>query len=640
MDKRNGLKDADVTEITTENLLKMKRPGFLRRRFGLVGSVIVIVFIAYAVWSWGFCRFYVGPGQMAVITAKSGSALPPGQILAKPGQKGVLEDVLGEGRHIWNPVLYDWQIVPAQYIPPGKIGVVTSLVGEDLPPGEFLAEPGQKGTWRRVLGPGVYRFNPIGYAIDIVDAVSIPIGFAGVVTNLSGSPAPAGAFADPGQKGVRSDVLQPGFYYLNPREYQVSAVEVGVNQVSLVGQSGGVVLTKNVMLDENNQMMQRLTQNVLEEQKRRREEYQAQQAAPAPMAQAARPAQARRDMREAEESADMSSSIVGDFLDDPGAPARRMMSKSMPSGQAPAAYGQGRVPTMERDVPPAFILNQFVNFPSRDGFDISLDMTVEFELRPERLAAIYRDYGDLPAVVDKILMPQVLSVSRLKGSAYRAVDFIAGEGREKFQNDLTDSLKAGLGEKNLLIHSALIRNVNVPSQILEPLRTTSLSKETDLTNKEKQNTARKQADLNREMSLIRQSGERVMQETAKLKAQINAEQQKTVAMIQADTQRQMAAIERDTATVQAGKTRALGQAKTDALQMVEAEKAAGFGMKVEAFGEDGGEYALYEFASRLNPDLRINLIHAGEGTLWTDLKNASLADVKAGEAATASRAKK
>ena len=36
-------------------------------------------------------------------------------------------------------------------IPPGKIGVVTSKVGKELPEGEFLADAGQKGIWRTVL---------------------------------------------------------------------------------------------------------------------------------------------------------------------------------------------------------------------------------------------------------------------------------------------------------------------------------------------------------------------------------------------------------------------------------------------------------------------------------------------------------
>lgn len=610
------LKEADVQTITTQNL---NRPKWDPRRYGWLFTLAVFLLLVWAAWSWGFCRFYVGPGKMAIITAKSGRSLPPGQILAKPGQKGVLEDVLGEGRHIWNPIFYDWEIVDALSIPPGKVGVVTSQVGDNLPPGEFLAEPGQKGTWRKVLGPGRYRLNPIGYSVEVIDAVSIPVGFSGVVTNLSGDPAPEGAFATPAQKGVRSDVLQPGIYYINPREYQVMAVEVGVNQVSLVGQAGTVVLTKNVAMDESNQMIHRLNQNLLEEQKRRRQEYQEQVAPIAP------PTQERRASRD--RSGSSSADFAEELMNDPGAPARRILSKTGITAQRAPSAGSGKSPVMEKDVPPAFVLNQFVNFPSRDGFDISLDMTVEFELRPERLAAIYRDYGDLPAVVDKILMPQILSVSRLKGSAYRAVDFIAGEGREKFQNDLTDALKTSLGEKNLLIHSALIRHVNVPDQILDPLRVASLSKETDLTNKEKQNTARKQAELNKELSLIRQSGERVAQETQKLKAEIQADMEKTVATIHAETLRQVAEIEKLAAEAKAGKNRSLGQANADAIRLVDEEKATGFSLKVDAFGKDGGKYALYEFANQLNPDLKINLIHAGDGTLWTDLHNPSFAEL-------------
>ena len=107
-----------------------------------------------------------------------------------------------------------------------------------------------------------------------------------------------------------------------------------------------------------------------------------------------------------------------------------------------------------------------------------------------------------------------------------------------------------------------------------------------------------------------------------MKAQIDAEKQKTVATIHADTLRQMAAIDKETASVRAGKTVALGEAEALALQMVESERAKGFGMKISAFG-DSGDYALFEFASNLNPDMKINLIHAGEGTLWTDLQNAT-----------------
>ena len=596
-------KDADVTSITSEPAPTPppRRPEKKSsRRMGLISTLLVIILIAWAIWSWGFCRFYVAPGKMAIITSKAGATMPPGQILAKLGQKGPLEEVLGEGRHIWNPLFYDWEIVDATFIPPGKVGVVTSLGGDPLPPGKFLAEPGQKGIWRKVLGPGMYRLNPKGYDVQIINAFSVPVGFAGVVTTQSGSEDGADNTVE--QKGIRPDVLQPGIYYINPRQYSVMAIEVGVNQVSLMGEAGSVILTKNVAMDENNQMIQRLNQNVLEEQKRLREDFR------------------RQAMQDSVQSA------AEMLVNDPGQPARRAMSKIMPAPQAPGV-AQGRRVEIEKDVPAGYLSNQIINFPSRDAFDISLEMTVEFEMMPKRLAAILEGYGSLPEAVDKKLMPEILSVSRNRGAVYRAVDFIAGSGREKFQNDLTETLRSTLEQSNIVIHSALISNVIVPTQILEPLRVTSLSKETELTNREKQNTAKKQAELNREMSLIRQSGEQVVQETAKMKAQIQAEMEREVATISADTLRQMASIDRETAEVRAGRTVALGRADAEALKMVEEEKAKGFGMKITAFGQDGGDYALYEFATQLNPNMTINLIHAGEGTLWTDLKNASLSEL-------------
>ena len=158
-------------------------------------TLVAVVLGTWLVWQWGFCRFYVGPNQMAVITAKMGEELPQGQILAKKGQQGIQEDVLGEGRHFLNPWLFEREIREVILIPPGKVGVVTSKVGDELPEGEFLAERGQKGIWRNVLGPGKYRMNPVGYQVDVIDAISIPIGYDGVVTSLSGTQTKPSEFA-------------------------------------------------------------------------------------------------------------------------------------------------------------------------------------------------------------------------------------------------------------------------------------------------------------------------------------------------------------------------------------------------------------------------------------------------------------
>ena len=103
----------------------------------------------------------------------------------------------------------------------------------------------------------------------------------------------------------------------------------------------------------------------------------------------------------------------------------------------------------------AFGMNQFVQFPSSDGFAIMLDMTVEFELMPEKISKIFMLYGDLPAVVSKIIMPQILSISRMKGSDYKAREFIDGEGRQKFQEEMTAELVRVLGEKHILVRNAI-----------------------------------------------------------------------------------------------------------------------------------------------------------------------------------------
>lgn len=567
-------------------------PRGLLRRHRLLVTLAIGLFILYAAWSWGFCRFYVPPGKMAIITAKSGSPLSPGQILAKSGQMGVQEEVLGEGRHIWNPYFYDWQIVDAQYIPPGKVGVVTSYVGDASPSGGILADPGQKGLWRPVLGPGRYRFNPVGYSIEIVDAVSIPVGFVGLVSDVD-----TAARSEAAPQGLYKDVLQPGLYYINPYVHKVVALEVGVNQVSFTGERGSVVRTKNVALDESNQVFQRMNQNFMVQQERMREE------------------------------ASNSSTGIEDWQNDPTSMLRKASSADIFSRRGTVTFEDGRPPAMERNALAEYNLNQVVRFPSRDGFSITLDMTVEFELLPENMHILFVKQGSLPEVVEEVLIKKISSVASLKGSGYRAVDFIAGEGREKFQNDLTDELKRQLQTEKLIIHSALIRNVNVPKEILEPLRVASLSRETELTNKEKQNTAKRQADLNRELGLIAQFGEQVTQETQKLKAQIKADTEKTVATVQAETLRQMAEVDKQTAVLGAERTVALGKADTEAKRMVEAELAKGFGMKVAAFSKNGGDYSLYEFANQLNPKVKINIIHAGEGTLWTDLKNASMAEL-------------
>ena len=591
--------------------------------FGKFASAIVAAVALFVLGSfafvWIFCRVYVGPGEMAIVTSKTGDELPPGAILAEPGQKGVQRIPLGEGRHFLNPVTHDWRIVAAITIPAGSVGVVTSKNGRELAPGEILApDRDSKGVWKDVLGPGRYRLNPEGYDVKVMSAINIPIGYVGVVTSQTGKPAAAGSFAGPGEKGVMEKVLQPGLYYVNPRAYQVDVVEIGMNQVSIVGKSGTVVLTKAQSQSANGlDELQRMT---LQKQVQKRAEYVTQNADLGIV-----------DEDSARNFSNYAQSTLGSLS---RAPVARKVAASgnrylqTASAAREEAAAPARTNASQSQLPAndsvAFGMNQFVQFPSSDGFAIMLDMTVEFELMPEKISKIFMLYGDLPAVVSKIIMPQILSISRMKGSDYKAREFIDGEGRQKFQEEMTAELVRVLGEKHILVRNAIVRHVEVPEEILAPIQSAAVAKEQDLTNKTQQDTEKRRAELNTEVAKVDQLKREVEQETAKLVATVAAEMKKDVAEINAETKLKAAEIDLECAKIQAKITETRGSAEVKAKFLVENEEALGIKRRASAF-KDPSLWADLVFADALNPAVNIRVIHSGEGTLWTDLKGASLA---------------
>ena len=573
----------------------------------IVTALIVVFVLAMLGWGgyvWFFCRIYVPAGHMAIVTAKSGADAKPGQLLVERGQKGIWKEVLAEGRHFLDPVMYDVQIVPAIQIPIGKVGIVTSKVGIPLQPGEIIApDHNHQGVWRDVLGPGTHRLNPQGYQVEITDAVNIPIGYVGVVTSQTGKPAPGGQFATVNTKGVLKDVLQPGLYYINPRAYQVNVIEIGMNQVSMTGKEGSVIEMKNSVrtagtaLDSlssnllNRQLQQRMTQSP--------QAAQQVKTANRAMQQSQRRYQPRNADRVAYKQAAPRTADTAEAEAD----------AALPAGKAKSAGST-----------PGYSISNFVEFPSRDGFKILMDMTVEFELMPETVSRIYMLYGDLPQVVEKIILPQILSVSRLKGSSYKAQDFIMGGGREVFQKNLRDDLVRLLKEKNIIIHNAIIRNVAIPQNILQPIQESSLAKEQNLTNFSLQATAKIEAELNTQIAMIDQKRREVEQETRKLVAEIKATQEQSVRLIQAQTELEVAKIQLQRSEIEAKRKQLTGETEVKADFIKRSEAAQGVRLKAEALGKTG-IMADMKLIEALNPQVKLQVIYAGEGTLWTDLKS-------------------
>lgn len=223
------------------------------------------IIFALTIFIWFFCRIEPEPGEIAMLIRKTGKDLPSGEIIAQqPDQKGIQLEVLPEGRYFRNPYTWDWKISRITEVPAGKLAVVTRLFGKDLPPGQIIAGDGEKGILADILRPGRHRINPYAYRIELADAVTIRAGHVGVTTSLVGKDGLNIKLPDDerntflvrtAMKGVLPDVLEPGTYYLNP--YMVSVVEVtlqsqrftlnGADAISFLTMDGFTVTVEGVI---------------------------------------------------------------------------------------------------------------------------------------------------------------------------------------------------------------------------------------------------------------------------------------------------------------------------------------------------------------------------------------------------------
>jgi regulator of protease activity HflC (stomatin/prohibitin superfamily) len=190
-------------------------------------------FLYFGLWKWMIERTWVPPGFSLQLTHLTGS--PAGNDLYADGhQQGVLQQMLGPGRHFLMPWEYSTKLVQDFEVPPGHVALLRNNVGKDLPEGRFLAKPDEKGTQELVLTPGVWRLNEFGQAHyiqpeftaqghkDTQPMVYVPPGYVGVQTLTEGP-----------NKGIQPTVLQAGYYALNPEQVKVTTVGIGYDVFDL-----------------------------------------------------------------------------------------------------------------------------------------------------------------------------------------------------------------------------------------------------------------------------------------------------------------------------------------------------------------------------------------------------------------------
>ncbi|MCJ8345978.1 SPFH domain-containing protein, partial [bacterium] len=174
-------------------------------------------------------------------------------------------------------------------------------------------------------------------------------------------------------------------------------------------------------------------------------------------------------------------------------------------------------------------------FPSKDGFNAGIDVTVLWELDPIRAISAVTKYGKVNELHDRVINPMLNSSARNEGSKYTAKELIQGDTRAKFQETFTVTLSDYTKNAPLKIVAALPRKIYVPIKIQLPIMQAQLKREQMLTNREIEETSKVEAKLEEQKKYIKQEIEQVKADTKVIVLSIRAETEKEVGEYQAET---------------------------------------------------------------------------------------------------------
>jgi uncharacterized membrane protein YqiK len=237
----------------------------------------------FGLWRWRFRvvkvpTIVVRPGEIALIVAADGAAMPSEHVLGKAvpcddfqdadafltrgGERGRQLAMLTAGTYRINPALFEVVTTATaskagmaandlrvHQVQSERVGIVTALDGRPIAAGDlagptvpghesfqrgqaFIDAGGCRGLQEEVLLSGSWNLNPWLVQVEQVPLVEVPIGYVGVVVSyvgrehldVSGDAFTHGDLVERGRKGVWMEPLLPGKHPLNTKVMKVELV--------------------------------------------------------------------------------------------------------------------------------------------------------------------------------------------------------------------------------------------------------------------------------------------------------------------------------------------------------------------------------------------------------------------------------
>ncbi len=118
-----------------------------------------------------FTMTIINKGQVGVVTKKVGDMPPPGTILVSRDDKfqGIQREVLQPGMYYINPYERAVKLVDAVIVPDGYVGVQVAKTGKSKSSDRLLAKKGERGILEEILSPGISYVNPFEFEIVVFD---------------------------------------------------------------------------------------------------------------------------------------------------------------------------------------------------------------------------------------------------------------------------------------------------------------------------------------------------------------------------------------------------------------------------------------------------------------------------------------
>ncbi len=440
-----------------------------------------------------------------------------------------------------------WRIEPDN----GEIAVLVKKTGKNLPVERIIADsPEYKGIQLDVLPEGRFFRNPYTWDRMIFKATDVPAGKFGVLVRKFGKNLPGGKIIAPDEqhKGIVREVLGTGKHRINPYAYDVHLFD----DIKIAPGHVGVVTLL--------------------------------------------------------EGADILSgegTVAGaekGFLAAPG--AKGVQADVLKEGTHrlnPFIYAVSIVNIQSQRF--EFSADDAIMFLTLDGFTVTVEGTLEFNLNVDKVARLTHEIGDMDDIRQKLILPSARGFFRIEGSKKDATDFIVGESRQAFQDSLETFLKKTCEPWGISLNSVLIRDILVPQEIAGIIRDRELAVQESRKFEQQIVQAQSQAELEKQKALADQNRLKVAADTERIRHTITAEQSKVEKTIAAKTELDVAKVALDSARADAEALLKLAEADRKVVQAGNKATADVLKQQVAVY-RDEADYVRAKLYSKVAPNIQ------------------------------------